>query len=291
MTPDAVPDPFVDVTIALDMASLLSRVAALATEAADLRRARPDLWPTIQDKLRIFWTADSNAIEGSSLSRADTAFFLREGLTVEGKPLKDFLDARNHADAIDYLGDVVAQRRPVTAGLLKDLNALLLKGVDYLTGVDEQGRRVAKPTRAGTYKSAPNHVLRLDGSIHHYVDPVQVPAAIDRLCAAIARAEEGGEPPVVVAAALAHHEFVRIHPFDDGNGRGARLLMNLILMRAGLPPAVIAMDRRREYLSALAMADQGDRSPFLRFVADSLLSTLTMIVDDLRPPPVRSGPV
>lgn len=175
-------------------------------------------------------------------------------------------------------------RRPISPGLLKELNALLLRGVDWTAAVNERGERVRKPARPGEYKSAPNHVLQLDGSIHHTVDPLQVPGAVEALCAAIAAAADRGMPHPVTVAALAHHEFVRIHPFDDGNGRGARLLMNLILMRTGLPPAVIAVERRRDYLSALRSADRGDAEPFVAFVADSLLSTQEMMAGDLLQP-------
>ena len=285
--PDSMPDtpalfalPPLALSESPELAARLHRIDTLRTRVDALRTARPDLWPTINEKLRIFWTADSNAIEGSSLSRADTAFFLKEGLTVEGKPLKDFLDARNHADAIGYLDEVVRNQRGISPGLLKELNALLLNGVEWTPAVNERGERVRKPAYPGEYKTAPNHVLQLDGTIHHYVEPMQVPGAMEALCAAIATAANEGTPHPVIVSALAHYEFVRIHPFDDGNGRGARLLMNLILMRAGLPPAVIAVERRRDYLSALRSADRGDMGPFVAFVADSLLATQELIAGD-----------
>jgi len=102
------------------------------------------LWPTIEEKLRIDWTYDSNAIEGSTLTRGETWFFLREGLTVEGKPFKDFLDARNHAEAIDYLYQVIQDKRPITPGLIKELNALLLLGVTYTEALNAMGERIKK---------------------------------------------------------------------------------------------------------------------------------------------------
>jgi len=112
----------------------------------------------------------------------------------------------------------------------------------------------------GSYKTLPNHVLLPDGHIHHYVEPIHVAAEMDRLCRWIAEAY--GKLHPVVSAATAHYNFVRIHSFDDGNGRGARLLMNLILMQAALPPIIVANERRRTYLDTLRQADAGDLAPF-----------------------------
>lgn len=127
---------------------------------------QPESWQAVMEKLKMEWTYDSNAIEGSTLTLGETIFFLREGLTVEGKPLKEFLDARNHADAIDFLYEVISDKRPITVGLFKELNALLLKGIDYIDAVDQTGRKTQKKTTPGEYKKTPNTVVQLDGSIH-----------------------------------------------------------------------------------------------------------------------------
>ena len=263
------------------IAARLAEVERLRSRIDALKIACPDIWPTIQEKFRIFWTADSNAIEGSSLTRAETAFFLREGLTVEGKPLKEYLDARNHAEAIDHLEEIVRANRSITPSFLKELNALLLKGIEWTPAVNEHGKPVRKVARPGEYKSAPNHVLQLDGTIHYYFEPLQVPGAIEHLCSQIAEAETSKSPHPVIVAALSHYELVRIHPFDDGNGRGARLLMNLILMRSGYPPAVIPPEKRRAYLEAIRAADRGDHTIFCSFIADTLYATEKAIAHDL----------
>ena len=91
-------------------------------------------------------------IEGSSLTRGETLFFLKEGLTVEGKPLKDFLDARNHAEAIDWLYETIRENRPVTPGLVKKINALLLFGIKDTPAMDESGRKIRKPANSGKSK-------------------------------------------------------------------------------------------------------------------------------------------
>ena len=237
----------------------------------------PELWIAIQQKLRVDWTYDSNALEGSSLTRGETLFFLQEGLTVEGKPFKDFLDARNHAEAIDFVYQVVKDERPITPGLIKEINALLLSGVTHTDAINEHGQKVKKPVSPGAYKRLPNHVLQPDGTIHFYVDPLQVSNETEFLCRWL---EENLESQhALLTSAMVHYNLVRIHPFDDGNGRGARLLMNLILIQKDYPPAIIRREDRRRYLETLAQADHGELEPFIQFVAASLSTTQIAILD------------
>lgn len=237
-------------------------------------------WEALYTRLRYLWTYHSNAIEGSSLSLSDTIFFLQEGLTVEGKPLKEFLDARNHAQAIELLFEFEAQGRPITEDFLKELNALLLFGVTETPALDTFGRRTSKPARPGEYKLRPNHVLLQDGTIHYYAKPEQVASQMAYLCDWL-QANENVLPPVILAS-LGHYNLVRIHPFDDGNGRGARLLMNCLLMRAGYPPAIVYNEARRHYIEAIQSADQGNMAPFITFIAQSLNVTQQEMLNALR---------
>lgn len=259
----------------------LSAVDENQTIISQQCQQQPTRWEAVQHKLRMEWTYDSNAIEGSTLSLGETIFFLQEGLTVEGKPLKDFLDARNHAQALDLLFDVVAQKRSVSESLIKEINALLLVGVTGTPALNSQGQRVEKPATPGQYKQQPNHVLQTDGTIHHYVEPLQVAVEMQRLCEWIAgRLSNDGLHPVLVAG-IAHYNMVRIHPFDDGNGRGARILMNLILLIKGYTPVIVRNARRRVYLQALAAADRENPDEFLAFIADSMLDTQRVILEGL----------
>jgi Fic family protein len=259
--------------------SLMGEIDRLQERMDEKKPLQPEKWRAVTEKLKMEWTCDSNAIEGSTLTLGETIFFLREGLTVEGKPLKDFLDARNHADAIDFLYDVVSNKRPVTEGLLKEINALLLKGVEFAEAVDPSGNKTKKKATPGQYKKTPNTVLQLDGTIHEYTHPLQVTTEMEKLIAWIEKKidREHG----LITGAVAHYNMVRIHPFDDGNGRGARLLMNLIFMKKGLPPAVIRKEQRRNYLQTLAAGDKGDLSPFVNFVAQSLVNTQKIIMEEL----------
>ena len=259
--------------------NLLQQIDALRNEIERKRPFAPELWSTIQEKIRIDWTYDSNAIEGSTLTRGETLFFLREGLTVEGKPFKDFLDARNHAEAIDHLYDIIKNERPLSQGLIKEFNRLLLSGVTHTDALDAFGHKVKKPATPGAYKRHPNHVIQPDGTIHRYTDPLKVVDEMEFLCNWINTCPYSEHP--VVCASIAHYNMVRIHPFDDGNGRGARLLMNLILISKGYPPAIVLAKKRRDYLQSLSQADKGNLSPFVEFIARSLLNTQKRITEDL----------
>jgi len=248
----------------------------------EIHRKKPiegDLWETIEEKLLIEWTYNSNAIEGSTLTQGETMFFLKNGLTVEGKPFKDFLDAKNHAEAIEFLYDVVKNNRKISTSLIKEFNSFLLSGIRSTPAIDRDGNRIEKKATPGEYKKHPNHVLQNDGTIHKYVEPIQVASEMEKLCDWINDHFEKTHP--IIIAAVAHYNMVRIHPFDDGNGRGARILMNLILIAKGFPPAIIKNENRRKYLETLMEADKGDLFRFTEFIAESCIETQKSVLDNL----------
>ncbi len=226
------------------------------------------LW---QERLRIDWTYNSNALEGNTLTYGETAFFLREGLTSEGRPLKDYVEAKNHAQAIDYLQEVVTSKRELTEGFIKELHSLLLRDIDHTVARGAGGKLIHKPLSPGKYKVRPNHVLTLSGTIHKYTEPIKV---VDEMQMLLRWLKQSKEIHAVERAALFHYRFVCIHPFDDGNGRMARLLMNLLLMKSGYPPCVVRNSKRRNYLQSLEQADStGSTEAFVRILAQELIHT------------------
>ncbi len=258
---------------------------------ATINRFRPfsrELLALWQERIRIDWTYNSNAIEGNTLTYGETAFFLREGLTSEGKPLKDYVEAKNHAEAIDYLHEIVRTKRKLTEHFIRALHGLLLRGVASTVALGAQGKLIRKPLTAGAYKARPNHVLTLSGAIHRYTEPLHVPDEMQTLLAWLARSAKRHP---VERAALFHYRFVCIHPFDDGNGRMARLLMNLLLLQAGYPPCVVRSRRRREYLESLEHADTtGSIDRFLTFLAEELVQTQETMLAILEGKPLPPAP-
>jgi Fic family protein len=270
---------FYDYQISVGIQELFDKIDKLKSVIDKSRKVNPYAWVAIQEKLRFDWTYNSNAIEGNTLTMGDTIFFLREGLTVNGKPLNDYLYARNHADTIDFLYDAIKNKRPMNERLIQEINGLLLLGVKHTISINQFGDRIQKIAHPGQYKIAPNHVITPHGEIHYYVDPLQVPVEMQTLCN-WANQKTFSHP--VLISSIAHYNMVRIHPFDDGNGRGARMLMNLILIKNGYPPAIIRNENRQDYIEALSIADKGDVKPFIMVVAQSLIETQQQIVENLK---------
>lgn len=233
----------------------------------------PNKMALIEEKFKLEWTYHSNAIEGNTLTLQETAFFIKEGLTSKGKSLKEYLEVQNHAEAIEFVQDIVNENRKITEAFIKELHALLLKGIEDITIGPRHDRTIKKIT-PGKYKTQPNHVLTLEGTIHDYCDPLKIPEEMEKLVQMIAHSSY---QPVELAARV-HYGFVAIHPFDDGNGRMARLLMNMILLKNGFPPVVVQQENREEYDVFLQQADKGDLSPFIQFIAgETKQSLLTML--------------
>jgi Fic family protein len=265
--------------ISSEVQSLFNLADSLNSQITALKNNDQSLWLTIAKKLKVDWTYHSNSLEGSTLTLGETLFFLNEGLTVEGKPFRDFLDARNHAEAIDYLYDIISNQRDISESVIKEINALLLSGVTHTAAQNPQGESVKKILVSGEYKKQPNHVLQADGTIHKYVDPINVKDEMERLIHWVNESIYKLNP--IQVAAIAHYNLVRIHPFDDGNGRGARIFMNLILIKSGFFPAVIRTEKKRSYLEVLSTADKGDLMPFIQFIATELITTYEEVISNL----------
>ncbi|MEA3354868.1 MAG: Fic family protein [Patescibacteria group bacterium] len=259
---------------------LLNKINQLKEDLDKIRPVKGKDLLKLQEGLRIEWIYNSNAIEGNSLSLGETAFFLREGLTTEGRPLKDFLEAKNHQEAILAMNDCLKNKRSLSQSFIKELHAVLLKNIDYIWVRGKGGRLVRKKIEAGKYKTQPNHVLTLSGKVHYYTEPIKVQFEMDQLMNWYKNKGQGLE--VVERATIFHYKLVKIHPFDDGNGRLARILMNLILIKDGFLPAVIKNDKRREYLKALESADKGNLSIFVNFTAFEVMETMEKVLMALK---------
>ena len=204
-----------------------------------------DLRQSLLNQIRDAWTHNSTALEGNSLSLGDTKFVIEEGLTVAGKPIKDHQEVIGHAAAITRIYDLFG--RDVTA---HDLFAL------HRSVQAERIADIYKPL--GSWKVEPNGTYAVDDSgaqvFVEYAAPEDVPAlmaeVIDCLNATRLRPDDAGD--AAPAYARVHAGFVSIHPFWDGNGRLARLIANVPLLNAGLPPLVIPKEERRLYIDTLA---------------------------------------
>ncbi len=258
----------------MELAQILNQVDALKAEIDALRPINPEQEQRIMQKFRLEWTYHSNAIEGNTLTFGETKAFLLHGVTAQGKPFRDYLDIRGHHAAIDSLLEIVRQQAPLTEAAVRELHKIILVEPYDVDAVTQDGRPTKRRVIPGQYKSMPNHVHTSTGEVHYYANPEETPAKIADLMAWYRRELDKGDLHPLILAATFHYQFVTIHPFDDGNGRMARLLMNLILMQAGFPPVVVQLDTKNEYLLALEQADtDDDLTPFIEIIGKSLLNS------------------
>lgn len=236
-----------------------------------LAAARPLPAPVVSklgQQFAIELTYHSNAIEGNSLTLRETFLVVSEGLTVQGKPLKDHLEARDHYDALQYLYKYIEERKGHT------LSEVFIRNMHHLIS------RSSDAEWAGRYRTGS---VRITGSDHKPPDATEVPQLMRDLIAAVRRRKPRGH--LVETAALLHHGIVFIHPFFDGNGRTARLVMNLLLMQAGYPMVVILKNDRKKYYRVLSEADHGRYAPLVRFTAQAIERSLNLYLKALMPAP------
>jgi len=257
-------------------ADILQEVDALKKQIDNMRPLPEDVEGKVMQKLRLDWNYHSNAIEGNRLSYGETVAFLMEGITAKGKPLKDHLDIRGHNEAINFLLSIVKESRPISEVEIRALHKMILVEPYEVSAQTTEGIPTTKRISIGEYKTSANHVKTATGETHYYATPEETPAKMQELMEWYTEVSNHSEIHPVVIAALFHHKFVSIHPFDDGNGRLSRILMNLILMQKGYPPVVIKMDDRQNYYALLSRADNGDGWPFIEYITEQLQSSLQL---------------
>lgn len=195
----------------------------------------------------IEYTHNSTAIEGNTLTLIQTKAILEDGLSVGGKTLREIYEVANHARAFNYVKECIAEIKPLDEQIIKEVHAQLMENIQ--TG--------------GVYR---NVEVRITGANHKPPPPSEMYWQMKEFCSALCDPRDLN--PVELAA-WTHAEFVRIHPFTDGNGRTARMIMNYQLMGAGFLPVSIAKEKRLEYFEALDVYAVGqDMRPFAEMVAE-----------------------
>jgi Fic family protein len=266
---------------------LIAQADALKAEIDKLRPLKPEVERRIMQKFRLDWNYHSNAIEGNSLTLGETRAFLLEGLTANGKPMKDHLDIKGHDDLITFLELFIQRKEILTEAAIREMHKILLKEPYETDAVTPDGRIVKKKVQLGAYKTEPNFVRMKSGEIHHYILPEDVPAKMASLVEWHRQQDAKNDLHPLLHAALFHHQFASIHPFDDGNGRMARILMNLILMRAGFPPIVIKLQNRDPYIAALRRADAGENEAIVSFIGENLIDAETLYLRGAKGEPIE----
>ena len=245
----------------------LEAIDDLKEELDRLRPLPPTVIAQVEQKLRLEANYHSNAIEGNTLSLGETRSLILHGLTAHGKPMRDHLDIEGHDAAVKSIEDAVRNDDRLNEVFIRNLHKVLLKEPYEADAVTQDGTRVKRTITVGDYKTTPNNVKTSTGETYYFTPPEQVKPAMSDLIDWYRKQEQEDEHPLIIAATF-HYRFVRIHPFDDGNGRMARLLMNMILIKHGYTVALVRMDGREEYLKELEQVDKTENLiDFIHYIA------------------------
>ena len=236
----------------------------------------------IIQKFRLDWNYHSNNLEGNSLTYGETKALLLFNITAQGKPLKDHFEITGHNEAINWVIEVVNGDRPLTENFMRELHTLLLKESYEVDAITPDGQPTKKRVNVGSYKSTPNHVKTKTGEIFYFATPEETPAEMAALMQWYNEKIEQPEVNPILLAAEFHYKFIRIHPFDDGNGRTARILMNFILMKFGYPPVIIKTEDKANYFATLQLADAGNIEAFVDYIAKNLNRSLEIMIAGAR---------
>lgn len=235
-------------------------IALLSEQLTDLKKCLDSFRPLSAGQVahlnEVFdteYTYESNRIEGNTLTLLETDLIINKGLTVSGKKMQEHLEAVNHKNAIEYIRDIVDDNQELTEETLRKIHAIVLSGIDV--------------KNAGVWRV---DRVRILGSRHICPNPIKIPMLMKEFFDYY-EAHKDTLHPVILSANM-HEKLVTIHPFIDGNGRTARLMMNLILLKHGYPITIISSENkaRAEYYRTLEMAqisDNRDNSDFIRLVA------------------------
>lgn len=242
---------------------LASRITEKLKRLNALRPLPQSTLRSLMEKLEVEMTYHSNAIEGNRLTLRETWLVLKRGMTIGGKSVEEHLEATNHQEAISLLEEFAKRRQSVSEIDVLKLHAVILDKIRLDAGQYRRGR------------------VFIAGARHVPPSPKLVPEFMKEALQELNSSSKGID--AVISAARLHHRLAWVHPFTDGNGRLARLLMNLRLMRAGLPPVVLKKPERRAYYSALEKADAGDLAPLTTFIAKHVEEALDLYLGAASP--------
>lgn len=238
----------------MSLSEQLAQIDRLKGWLDSFRPLPADVLAELKQRYDVRLTYTSNAIEGNTLTQSETELVLAKGITVGGKTLAEHLEVVGHKEAIDYIETLSQAETPIGEWEIRQIHSLIVRKIS--------------PIEAGRYRQLD---VKAAGSDHVYPPHYLLPELMSEFVTWLAASQSEQHP--VAYASEAHYRFVAIHPFADGNGRTGRLLMNLLLLRAGFPIAIISNEQRQAYIEALM---EGQKSP------QNLTSLLTLICEAVR---------
>ncbi len=243
---------------------LLRSILGKKRELDSHRPLNKSIVKKLEEEFSIAWTYNSNAIEGNTLSLQETEMVINLGITVGGKTVNEHLEAINHKKGIDFIRSIVLRKEKITEKTILKLHEYILSSID--------------DNSAGNYR---RENVRIIGAHHIPPQAIKIPRLMDEFMEWFYKNEYKGNIPQF--ASDIHYKLVMIHPFIDGNGRVARLFMNLILLKHGFPPAIILKVDRKRYYRVLNEANIGNKDPLDNFVVRSIERALIIYLNTIEP--------
>ena len=216
----------------------------------------PENQKQLDDKFMLEFNYNSNHIEGNTLTYGQTMSLLIHGKVDGAAPMHDYEEMKAHHAALEFVKQAIKEKdgRPLTETFIRQVHKIMLKE-DYVVYENRGGQQMQYTIHAGIYKTRPNSVLTQTGEMFDYASPEETPALMTELVDWYNAAETEGRLSPLELAALFHYRYIRIHPFEDGNGRIARLMVNYILALHGYPMIVVQESDKNNYLAALEKCD------------------------------------
>ena len=259
------------------LADKLQRIEFLNKEWQSLQPLKKEDEDRLWRKFRLEWNYNSNHIEGNTLTYGETMLLIINGKTTGDHEFREYEEMTAHDAAISLITEWANDStRILTETDIRNLNKIILVKPFYKEAITYDGQPTRRLIKIGDYKDHPNSVRLQNGEIHHYTSPQETEQKMREMMEWFIE-NMSSMPPIIIAAEL-HYRFVSIHPFDDGNGRIARLLVNYVLMQNDLPPLIIKSADKKNYLTALEKADAGIREAFHEYISDQLIWSLEIAI-------------
>lgn len=251
----------------------------LIKEYRDLQPFSEDCKKKLDKKFRLEFNFNSNHLEGNTLTYGETELLLLFDQTKGNHELRELEEMKAHDAALMLIKEeAVEKNKPLTEKFIKDLNQIILVRPFWKDAITSEGQSTRRQIKVGVYKEHPNSVIQANGEMFEYASPQDTPIMMADLVQWYNDESGKKELAAIELAALLHYRYIRIHPFDDGNGRVARLLVNYVLYYNDLPPVIIKTADKKNYLRALQQADAGDLQAFINYMMQQLAWSLDLSI-------------
>ena len=260
----------------MELEEIILTMDNLKDKLDKLRPLREDSLNILNQKLKLDWNYISNSIEGNTLSKSETKSFILYGITAKDKPFRDYIEMRGHNNALNKLYQIVDKDLKITEKLIQEFHEIILVKPYTSSGAE---------INPGKWKSLPNYLISPTGERIDFVAPEFVPKEMNKLINWLnnhiappkRKKKKYDLHPLIIAAGF-HTEFIKIHPFGDGNGRMARILTNLILMLCGYVPAIIKLDNRENYYVSINTSSLDKPENLAIVLGQAIVNTLDIAI-------------